>query len=67
MAARTLSFDDLTLGDGQEQPLADGCGGLAWGQAGVYDPSPGDGLGYDPSSGANLALFAETGGFEVEG
>jgi hypothetical protein len=67
MAARTLAFDDLTLGDGQERPLADGYGGLAWGQAGSYDPSPGDGLGYAPSSGANLAFFAEAGGFEVDG
>ncbi len=61
-APQVLSFDDIPLADGAEQPIPANYGGFTWTQTGVYNPN-GAVPGYVPSSGANLAFFAEaTGG-----
>lgn len=61
----TLTFDEIALGDGAEQRIADGYGGFTWVQAGIYNP---DGTyGYLQGSGNNLAFIAEAGDFEVAG
>lgn len=62
----TITFDDIALGEGQEQRIANGYAGFNWSQAGVYNP---DGTipGYTPGSGLNTAFIAEAGGSEVAG
>jgi hypothetical protein len=60
-----LTFDETTLAEGAEQPIATGYGGLAWDQVGIYNP---DGTwGYAVKSESNLAFIAEASTFEVVG
>ena len=60
-----LTFDETTLADGAEQPIAAGYGGLTWDQVGIYNPN---GMwGYAVKSESNLAFIAEASTFEVEG
>jgi hypothetical protein len=60
-----LTFDETTLAEGAEQPIAAGYGGLAWDQVGIYNP---DGTwGYAVKSESNLAFIAEASTFEVTG
>ena len=57
-----LTFDDLALASGTEQPLTR-YGGFDFAQTGVYHP---DGaLGYATASGDNLLFFAEAGGSDI--
>ena len=59
-----LTFDDLALASGTEQPLTR-YGGFDFAQTGVYHP---DGaLGYATASGDNLLFFAEAGGSDIPG
>jgi hypothetical protein len=60
-----LTFDEVALAEGAEQPVPAGYGGLAWDQVGVYNPN---GLwGYAVKSETNLAFIAEASTFEVAG
>jgi hypothetical protein len=60
-----LTFDEVTLSDGAEQPIAAGYGGLGWDQVGLYNPN---GVwGYAVKSESNLAFIAEASTFEVAG
>ena len=60
-----LTFDEVTVADGAEQPVAAGYGGLAWDQVGIYNPN---GVwGYAVKSESNLAFIAEASTFEVAG
>jgi hypothetical protein len=60
-----LTFDETTLADGAEQPIAAGYGGLGWDQVGIYNPN---GVwGYAVKSESNLAFIAEASTFEVDG
>ena len=61
-----LTFDEVVLADGAEQPITPGYGGLAWDQVGIYNPS--GAWGYTVKSESNLAFIAEArSGFEVPG
>lgn len=62
----TLNFDDITLAEGGEQPLANGFGGFNWLQAGIYNPD-GAIAGYVATSGQNLLFIAEAGNSEIAG
>ncbi len=60
-----LTFDEVALPEGAEQPIAAGYGGLAWDQVGIYNPN---GVwGYAVKSETNLAFIAEASTFEVDG
>ena len=60
-----LTFDEVPLAEGAEQPIPAGYGGLAWDQVGVYNP---DGTwGYATKSETNIAFIAEASTFEVDG
>jgi hypothetical protein len=60
-----LTFDEVALADGAEQPIAAGYGGFAWDQVGLYNPN---GVwGYAVKSETNLAFIAEASTFEVDG
>ncbi len=54
---QVLSFDDIVLADGGEQPIPANYGGFVWTQTGVHNPQPGS--NYVPTTGDNLAFFAE--------
>jgi len=62
----TLNFDDITLVEGGEQPLANGFGGFNWLQAGIYNPD-GAIAGYIATSGQNVLFIAEAGNSEIGG
>jgi hypothetical protein len=61
-----LDFDAFALADGEERAIPDGHAGFDWTQVGVYNPRPGDILGYAPTSGSNVAFLAEARGREVD-
>lgn len=61
-----LNFDDIALGEGAEQRLANGYAGFNWLQAGIYNPN-GSLPGYAATSGANVLFIAEANGNEVAG
>lgn len=63
--ATVLNFDDISIRDGGELVMPAGYGGFNWTQTGLHNPVAGS--AYTTSSGANLAFFAEAGGFEVAG
>lgn len=66
-AGSTISFDDVTLADGAEQPLLS-AGGFIFTQTGLHNPAGGVPYSaYAPRSGANLAFFAEAEGNEETG
>ena len=56
-AIQVLSFDDVPLSEGGEQPIPFNYGGFTWTQTGIHNPQPGS--TYIPTSGDNLAFFAE--------
>lgn len=66
LSSSVLDFDSVALAEGGEQRLANGFGGFAWSQAGVYNP---DGAipGYVAASGQNIAFIAEAANNEVAG
>ena len=61
---QVLNFDDIVLSEGGETAIPVNYGGFTWTQTAVYNP---DGAipGYVPTSGQNLAFFAEATGIEV--
>lgn len=62
---QVLTFDDIELDEGGEQPVPANYGGFTWTQTGIHNPQPGS--TYVPSTGDNLAFFAEATGGNVEG
>jgi T1SS-143 domain-containing protein len=60
----TLTFDDIPLSDGQEQPLPAGYDTFNITQGGVYNPGGGT---YATHSGENLAFIGEKNGINQEG
>ncbi|WP_439542574.1 beta strand repeat-containing protein [Hyphomicrobium sp.] len=56
-AIQVLSFDDVVLANGGEQPIPANYGGFVWTQTGIHNPQPGS--NYVPTTGDNLAFFAE--------
>jgi VCBS repeat-containing protein len=61
---QVLTFDDINLPQSDEAPLLN-YGGFTWGQTGVHNPTPPS--NYVPTSGDQLAFFAEAGGSNVDG
>jgi hypothetical protein len=60
-----LTFDEIELREGGEQPIPAGYGGLAWDQVGIYNPN--GVFGYTVKSETNLAFIAEASTLEVPG
>ncbi len=63
-SAQTLTFDDVALADGMEQPLAPGYHSFNLTQTGVYNPGGGT---YAPHSGENVAFIGEKNGQDIPG